>query len=96
MLPPNPDDSPQGPGTLRAPRRARRPRQCTFSYTYYPGAHAHDGDQHVRHVRLSGPWLEQLGFAIGTRLRIAASEGQLLMEVSPPMELPAEPRSVRR
>ncbi|WP_080639653.1 hypothetical protein, partial [Xanthomonas arboricola] len=47
MLPPDPDASPQGPGTLRAPRRARRPRQCTVSYTHYPGAHDHAGDQHV-------------------------------------------------
>ncbi|MBG3852220.1 hypothetical protein I4699_19870, partial [Xanthomonas hortorum pv. carotae] len=39
VLPPDPDASPQGPGTLRAPRRARRPRQCTVSYTHYPGAH---------------------------------------------------------
>ncbi|WP_080767094.1 hypothetical protein, partial [Xanthomonas citri] len=57
MLPPDPDASPQGPGTLRAPRRARRPRQCTVSYTHYPGAHDHAGDQHVPHVRLSGLWL---------------------------------------
>ncbi|WP_407557973.1 SymE family type I addiction module toxin [Xanthomonas euvesicatoria] len=96
MLPPDPDASQQGPGTLPAPRRARRPRQCTVSYTHYPGAHDHAGDQHVPHVRLSGLWLEQLGFAIGTKLRITASEGQLLMEVLPPVEVPAKARSVRR
>ncbi|OOX16552.1 hypothetical protein Xazr_13750 [Xanthomonas campestris pv. azadirachtae] len=96
MLPPDLDASPQGPGTLRAPRRARRPRQCTVSYTHYPGAHDHAGDQHVPHVRLSGLWLEQLGFAIGTKLRITASEGQLLMEVLPPVETPAKARNVRR
>ncbi|NYI19442.1 toxic protein SymE [Xanthomonas arboricola] len=96
MLPPDPDASPQGPGTLRAPRRARRPRQCTVSYTHYPGAHDHGGDQNVPHVRLSGLWLEQLGFAIGTKLRITASAGQLLMEVLPPVEVPAKARSVRR
>ncbi len=96
MLPPDPDASPQGPGTLRAPRRARRPRQCTVSYTHYPGAHDHAGDQHVPHVRLSGLWLEQLGFAIGTKLRITAGAGQLLMEVLPPAEAPARARSVRR
>ncbi|MEC3889537.1 SymE family type I addiction module toxin [Xanthomonas campestris] len=96
MLPPDPDASPQGPGTRRAPRRARRPRQCTVSYTHYPGANDHAGDQHVPHVRLSGLWLEQLGFAIGTKLRITASAGQLLMEVLPPVEVPAKARSVRR
>ncbi|MEA9898999.1 SymE family type I addiction module toxin [Xanthomonas campestris pv. raphani] len=96
MLPPDPDVSPQGPGTLRAARRARRPRQCTVSYTHYPGAHDHAGDQHVPHVRLSGLWLEQLGFAIGTKLRITASEGQLLMEVLPPVEMPAKAHGVRR
>ncbi|WP_115572948.1 SymE family type I addiction module toxin [Xanthomonas campestris] len=96
ILPPDPDASSQGPGTLGAPRRARRPRQCTVSYTHYPGAHDHAGDQHVPHVRLSGLWLEQLGFAIGTKLRITASAGQLLMEVLPPAEAPARARSVRR
>ncbi|MBO9767018.1 MULTISPECIES: SymE family type I addiction module toxin [Xanthomonas] len=96
MLPPDPDASPQGPGTLRDPRRARRPRQCTVSYTHYPGAHDHAGDQHVPHVRLSGLWLEQLGFAIGTKLRITASEGQLLMEVLAPVEVPLQPRRARR
>ncbi|MCC5071547.1 SymE family type I addiction module toxin [Xanthomonas campestris] len=96
MLPPDPDANPQGPGTLPAPRRARRPRQCTVSYTHYSGAHDHAGDQHVPHVRLSGLWLEQLGFAIGTKLRITASAGQLLMEVLPPVETPARARSVRR
>ncbi|MFS8440086.1 type I toxin-antitoxin system SymE family toxin [Xanthomonas campestris pv. raphani] len=88
LLPPEPDTTPQGPGRLHAPRRARRPRQCTVSYTQYPGAHDHAGDQHVPHVRLSGLWLEQLGFAIGTKLRITASEGQVLMEVLPPLEVP--------
>ncbi|WP_115561961.1 SymE family type I addiction module toxin [Xanthomonas arboricola] len=96
MLPPDSYAFPQGPGTLRAPRRARRPRQCTVSYTHYPGAHNHGGDQHVPHVRLSGLWLEQLGFAIGTKLRITASAGQLLMEVLPPVEVPARAQSVRR
>jgi hypothetical protein len=44
-------------------------RQCAVSYTHYPD------DQHVPHVRLSGLWLEQLGFAIGTKLRTTASAG---------------------
>ncbi|GAE48678.1 transposase, partial [Xanthomonas arboricola pv. pruni str. MAFF 311562] len=48
------------------------------------------------HVRLSGLWLEQLGFAIGTKLRITASAGQLLMEVLPPAEVPAASRRARR
>ncbi len=48
------------------------------------------------HVRLSGLWLEQLGFAIGTKLRITASEGQLLMEVLPLVEVPTKARSVRQ
>ncbi|MEG8125297.1 type I toxin-antitoxin system SymE family toxin, partial [Xanthomonas hortorum pv. gardneri] len=58
--------------------------------------HDHAGDQHVPHVRLSGLWLEQLGFAIGTKLRITASEGQLLMEVLAPVEVPLQPRRARR
>ncbi|PPV08661.1 type I addiction module toxin, SymE family [Xanthomonas bromi] len=87
----DPDAFPQGPGRLCSrSRRARRPRQCTVSDTHYPGAHDHAGDQHVPHIRLNGTWLEQPGFAAGTKLRITASEGQLLMEVLPPVEVPAE------
>ncbi|MFA4123265.1 SymE family type I addiction module toxin, partial [Xanthomonas perforans] len=48
---------------------------------HYPGAHDHAGDQHVPHVRLSGLWLEQLGFAIGTKLRITASAGRVRVRV---------------
>ncbi|ATS51622.1 type I toxin-antitoxin system SymE family toxin [Xanthomonas citri pv. fuscans CFBP 6996] len=70
----------------------RQARQSAVSYLIAAGA----GNQHVPHVRLSGLWLEQLGFAIGTKLRITASEGQLLMEVLPPAETPARARSVRR
>ncbi|WP_425525536.1 SymE family type I addiction module toxin [Xanthomonas hortorum] len=85
----------------RPPPAARRPppaarRQCTVSYTLYPGAHDHAGDQQVPHVRLSGLWLEQLGFAIGTKLRITASEGQVLIEVLAPVEVPLQPRRARR
>ncbi|HHZ23313.1 TPA: type I toxin-antitoxin system SymE family toxin [Xanthomonas vasicola pv. zeae] len=64
----------------------RQARQSAVSYLIAAGA----GDQHVPHVRLSGLWLEQLGFAIGTKLRITASAGQLLMEVLPPTEVPAK------
>ncbi|MBV6816252.1 type I toxin-antitoxin system SymE family toxin [Xanthomonas axonopodis pv. passiflorae] len=70
----------------------RQARQSAVSYLIAAGA----GDQHVPRVRLSGLWLEQLGFAIGTKLGITASAGQLLMEVLPPVEMPAKVRGVRR
>ncbi|HBN53386.1 MAG TPA: hypothetical protein DD456_04930 [Stenotrophomonas sp.] len=82
-LPPpdlQPDPLPTRPGSLSAPRRPRRPRQCTVSYTHYAGAYDHGGDQAVPHLRLSGLWLEQLGFAIGAKVRITAQEGRLVIE----------------
>lgn len=82
-LPPpdlQPDPLPTRSGSLSAPRRPRRPRQCTVSYTHYAGAYGHGGDQAVPHLRLSGLWLEQLGFAIGAKLRITAQEGRLVIE----------------
>jgi len=82
-LPPpdlQPDPLPTRPGSLSAPRRPRKPRQCTVSYTHYAGAYDHGGDQAVPHLRLSGLWLEQLGFAIGAKLRITAQEGRLVIE----------------
>ncbi|MBB5866572.1 hypothetical protein GGR61_004259 [Xanthomonas arboricola] len=48
------------------------------------------------HVRLSGLWLEQPGFAIGSKLRITASAGQLVIEVLAPVELPLAPGRSRR
>jgi len=83
-LPPpdlQPDPLPTRPGSLSAPRRPRRPRQCTVSYTHYAGAYDHGGDQAVPHLRLSGLWLEQLGFAIGSKLRITAQDGRLVIEL---------------
>ncbi|MFO3707110.1 SymE family type I addiction module toxin [Xanthomonas codiaei] len=46
------------------------------------GRSADAGDQYQPHLRLSGLWLEHLGVAIDTKLRITASAGQFLMGVS--------------
>ncbi|APP78430.1 SymE family type I addiction module toxin [Xanthomonas hortorum] len=70
---------PDGPGRLLAPRRARKPKACTVSYTHYAGDYEHGGDQRVPHLRLSGLWLEQLGFAIGSKLSIRARDGELVI-----------------
>ncbi|MCC4613841.1 type I toxin-antitoxin system SymE family toxin [Xanthomonas campestris pv. esculenti] len=53
------------PRTPRRPGRPRAPQQCTVGYGYYPDSH-----QRIPTLRLRGRWLEQLGFAIGSKLHI--------------------------
>ncbi|MCC8616784.1 SymE family type I addiction module toxin, partial [Xanthomonas vesicatoria] len=52
-------------------RRPRPPQQLTVGYGYYP-----DGDQRVPALRLRGRWLEQIGFAIGSKLGIRIHHGE--------------------
>lgn len=45
----------------------------------YVGAYDHCGDPAVPHLHLSGLWLEQLGFAIGAKVRITGPEWCLVI-----------------
>ncbi|UKE62494.1 type I toxin-antitoxin system SymE family toxin [Xanthomonas translucens pv. poae] len=47
----------------------------------YPVLHRHTGDSRVPVLRLSGLWLEQLGFAIGSKVRITARAGELVVSL---------------
>ncbi|RBJ60804.1 SymE family type I addiction module toxin [Xanthomonas oryzae] len=60
----------------RPPRRVRPTQQCTVGYGYYP-----DNHQPVPALRLRGRWLEQLGFAIGCKLRITVRDRELVISV---------------
>ncbi|WP_165480626.1 SymE family type I addiction module toxin [Xanthomonas oryzae] len=60
----------------RAPRRVRPTQQCTMSYGYYP-----DNHQPIPALRLRGRWLEELGFAIGSKLRITVRDRELVITV---------------
>ncbi|CBA16767.1 SymE family type I addiction module toxin [Xanthomonas albilineans] len=61
----------------RPPRRMRLTQQCTVGYGYYP-----DNHQPVPALRLRGRWLEQLGFAIGSKLRITVRDRELVIAVT--------------
>ena len=63
------------------PRRPRRPRRCTVSYHHYAVRDRYKGDDEVPYLRLSGLWLDALGFNVGTRLRITAGKGVLMLTV---------------
>lgn len=39
----------------------------------------HDGRQRVPELRISGIWMDKLGFDIGRTIEITASEGKLIM-----------------
>nr|WP_242629226.1 SymE family type I addiction module toxin [Xanthomonas oryzae] len=60
----------------RPPRRVRPTQQCTVGYGYYPDSH-----EPVPALRLRGRWLEQLGFAIGSKLRITVRDRELVITV---------------
>ncbi|WP_231583437.1 SymE family type I addiction module toxin [Luteimonas sp. FCS-9] len=59
----------------------RRPRRCTVGCRHYATRDRYRGDDEVAYLRLSGRWLEALGFTIGTRLRITAEAGVLTVTV---------------
>ncbi|WP_338334453.1 SymE family type I addiction module toxin [Xanthomonas euvesicatoria] len=49
----------------------------TVGYGYYPTS-----DQRVPTLRLRGRWLEQLGFAIGSKLSIRIHHGELVVSLA--------------
>ncbi|WP_200894091.1 SymE family type I addiction module toxin [Xanthomonas sp. MUS 060] len=61
----------------RPPRRVRPTQQCTMGYGYYPDSH-----QRIPALRLRGRWLEDLGFAIGCKLRITVRGRELVITVA--------------
>ncbi|WP_221891719.1 SymE family type I addiction module toxin [Xanthomonas hortorum] len=60
------------------PGHPRAPTHCTVGYGYYPAS-----DQRIPTLRLRGRWLEQLGFAIGSKLHIRLRDGELVVSVAP-------------
>ncbi|WP_248279478.1 SymE family type I addiction module toxin [Xanthomonas campestris] len=60
----------------RPPRRVRPTKQCTVGYGYYP-----DSQQRVPALRLRGRWLEQVGFAIGSKLCVTVHDRALVITV---------------
>ncbi|PPU91074.1 SymE family type I addiction module toxin [Xanthomonas albilineans] len=69
----------------RPPRRVRPTQQCTMGYGYYP-----DSQQPIPALRLRGRWLEQLGFAIGSKLRITVRDRELVITVAGEECMPAD------
>ncbi|MCM5526751.1 type I toxin-antitoxin system SymE family toxin [Xanthomonas hortorum pv. pelargonii] len=71
---------PQPRTEARPPRHGhpRAPTHCTVGYGYYPAS-----DQRVPTLRLRGRWLEQLGFAIGSKLHIRLRDGELVVSLAP-------------
>ncbi|MBO9879702.1 SymE family type I addiction module toxin [Xanthomonas sp. D-99] len=73
----HPDDIAQRP-----PRKALAPTRCTVGYAFYDAAPGRQHSQRIPSVRLRGLWLEQLGFAVGSKLRITARNGELVVTVA--------------
>ncbi|WP_386341760.1 SymE family type I addiction module toxin [Xanthomonas citri pv. citri] len=74
---PRADDLPPRP-----PRKARTPTRCTVGYAFYDAEPGRPDSQRIPSVRLRGLWLEQLGFAVGSKLRITARNGELVVTMA--------------
>jgi len=61
---------------LRAPRRARPPQTCTVGC-----GHSASGKR-MPALRLGGRWMEELGFTIGSMLRVQVRDGELVVSVA--------------
>lgn len=46
-----------------------------------PVLHRHTGDRRIPVLRLSGLWLEQIGFAIDSKVQITVRAGELVVWV---------------
>ncbi|CCF70619.1 conserved hypothetical protein [Xanthomonas citri pv. punicae str. LMG 859] len=66
----------------RPPRKARAPTHCTVGYAFYDAEPGRPDSQRIPSVRLRGLWLEQLGFAVGSKLRITARNGELVVTMA--------------
>jgi len=63
----------------RAPR-PHQPTQCTIGYTCHDvRVDGHRQSQRIPTLRLSGQWLEALGFAPGSKPHIAIVDGALMI-----------------
>ncbi|MBD7923516.1 SymE family type I addiction module toxin [Xanthomonas bonasiae] len=67
----------------RAPR-SNQPTQCTIGYTCHDVlVDGHRQSQRIPTLRLSGQWLEALGFAPGSKPHIAIVDGALMITPAP-------------
>jgi len=67
----------------RAPR-PHQPTQCTIGYTCHDvRVDGHRQSQRIPTLRLSGQWLEALGFAPGSKPCIAIVDGALVITPAP-------------
>jgi len=73
--------------TTNTPRRERRKkdiRTLTVSMLLRQRSSRRSGHDRVPFLRVSGRWLEQCGFAIGTRYYVTVSQGKLMLTLAEP------------
>lgn len=61
-----------------------RPASPSIAPPAYPVSHCHTGDRRVAVLRLSGLWLERLGFSIVNKPQITARAGDLVVSMVDP------------
>jgi len=65
-----------------SPRVPRQPTHCTVGVDHYSAGQRHAGNRRVPVLHMSGLWLEQLGFAICSNVRITVCAGGLVVSVA--------------
>ena len=73
--------------TTNAPRQERRKkgiRTLTVSMLLRQQSSRRSGHDRVPFLRVSGRWLEQCGFAIGTRYYVTVAHGKLTLTLAEP------------
>ncbi|QBH02157.1 type I toxin-antitoxin system SymE family toxin [Xanthomonas oryzae] len=75
----------------RPPKRVRPTKQCTVGYGYYPNS-----QQRVPTLRLRGRWLEQFGFAIGSKLCVTVHDCALVITVAGDEGMPVSGLALRK
>ena len=61
------------------PRPSRTPDSLTVCKRFRPQESARAGGRHVPYLRLSGRWLEERGFTIGSNVVVQVADGRVIL-----------------
>lgn len=77
---------------------ARPAPGCKVGAQQYPTRDEYGRDELIPYIRLRGRWLDQLGFDVGSRLKIEGEHGRIILTViERPMPVPEKiPRKLQQ
>ena len=69
------------PRHLSPPPPSRAPKWCKVGEGWYAARNGWAGSERIPSLRLRGRWLADLGFEVGSQLRVTRSDGVITLEV---------------